>query len=101
MLRAGLVLLLLLSFTILRGQNFTNKGKEFWVGYGHNHLFNYPLALNVQDMVLYLSAEEAATVTVSISGTSWVRNYSIPANSVVVSDPMPKTGTDDCRLLNE
>ncbi|MCP9750189.1 gliding motility-associated C-terminal domain-containing protein [Ferruginibacter sp. HRS2-29] len=78
-------------------QNFTNKGKEFWVGYGHNQLF----ATNAQDMVIYLSATEAANVTVSVNGTSWVRNYSIPANTAIPTDLLPKTGPDDCRITAE
>lgn len=52
-------------------------------------------------MVLYLSAEQPANVTVRVNGTSWVRNYSIPANTVQVSDPLPKTGADDARLTTE
>lgn len=82
-------------------QNFSNKGKEFWVGYGHNHLFNYSVAPNSQQMILYLSAEQPANVKVSINGTSWVKTYSIPANTVIPSDLIPKTGAEDCRLLNE
>ena len=78
-------------------QNFTNKGKEFWVGYGHNELF----AANQQNMILYLSTEQAANVTVSINGTSWVRNYAIPANSAIPTDLIPKTGADDCRITAE
>jgi gliding motility-associated-like protein len=86
---------------LLKAQNFTNKGREFWVGYGHNHLFTYTASLNTQEMVLYLSAEEAAVVTVEVAGTTWTRTYSIPANTVTVSDPLPKTGAEDCRLLSE
>ena len=93
------ILTFILAFTCLlsQGQNFTNKGREFWVGYGHNNLF----ASNAQDMVVYLSAEQPANVTLSIPGTSWVRNYSIGANSVIVSDIIPKSGAEDCRLTNE
>ncbi|HEX6427572.1 MAG TPA: hypothetical protein VF008_07810, partial [Niastella sp.] len=80
-------------------QNFTNKGREFWVGYGHNQLFTS--AGNSQDMVVYLSAEQPANVTVSIPGTAWIRNYVIPANTVIVSDIIPKSGADDCRLTGE
>jgi gliding motility-associated-like protein len=83
---------------IVNAQNFTNKGKEFWVGYGHNQLFN---AGNQQSMVLYLSAEQAANVTVSVNGTTWVRNYAIPANTAIPTDLLPKTGTDDCRITGE
>ncbi|AEV97866.1 PKD domain containing protein [Niastella koreensis GR20-10] len=80
------------------GQSFTNKGKEFWVGYGHNALF---YANNAQDMVLYLSAEQPAHVTVSISNTTWVRNYTVAAGQVVVSDLIPKNGAEDPRLVGE
>lgn len=80
-------------------QNLSNRGKEFWVGYGH-HQFMEPGQNNSQQMVLYFSAEQAANVRVSINGTSWVRNYAIPANTVIISDFIPKAGTDDCRLYS-
>ncbi|SEP33660.1 PKD domain-containing protein [Niastella yeongjuensis] len=80
------------------GQNFTNKGREFWVGYGHNTLF---YSGNTQEMVLYLSAEQTANVKVSISNTTWVRNYTIAPGQVVVSDLIPKSGAEDCRLVGE
>ena len=47
-----------------------------------------------------MSAEQAANVTVSIWGTSWTRTYSIPANTVRRSDLIPKTGTNDARLIS-
>jgi gliding motility-associated-like protein len=96
-----LVLALLLCAYAGNSQNFSNKGKEFWVGYGHNFLFENSTDANNQNMVLYLSADEAATVTVSISNTSWVRTYSIPARTVISSDLIPKVGIDDCRILAE
>jgi gliding motility-associated-like protein len=93
------ILTFILAFTCLltQGQSFTNKGREFWVGYGHSDLFKS----NIQDMVIYLSAEQAANVTLSIPGTTWTRTYNIPANTVVVSDLIPKTGAEDCRLTGE
>ena len=60
----------------------SNRGRRFWVGYGHH----YGFSTNGQDMVLYLSAEDSANVTVRVNGTNWVRNYAIPANTVKVSD---------------
>jgi gliding motility-associated-like protein len=80
-------------------QGLSNSGKEFWVGYGH-HQFMEPGFTNNQNMVLYLSAEEAATVTVSIDGTAWTRTYNIPANTVIVSDLIPKAGSVDARLYS-
>ncbi|NLR65953.1 PKD domain-containing protein [Chitinophaga varians] len=80
-------------------QNLSNKGKDFWVGYGH-HQFMEPGGGNTQEMILYLSAEQAATVTVSITGTAWTRTYNIPANTVIATDLIPKTGANDARLYS-
>src|SRR4051794_26725970 len=94
------LLVLLTAFADTFAQNLSNKGKEFWVGYGHNQLFTS--AANSQEMVLYLSAEQAATVTVSIPGTTFTPvTLNIPANTVNSSILLPKSGTADCRLLTE
>jgi len=81
----------------LSAQNKSNKGKEFWVGYGHHQYFATD---NSQEMVLYLSAEQAANVTVSINGTTFSQTYSIPANTVNAPITIPKTGGTDARLYN-
>ncbi|RYG04699.1 MAG: T9SS type B sorting domain-containing protein [Chitinophagaceae bacterium] len=99
--RNAIVFLLLIACQSLHAQKFSNKGKEFWVGYGHNFLFENGETPNAQNLVLYLSAEAPATVTVSVSNTSWSRTYTIAANSVIETDPVPKSGTDDCRLMAE
>ncbi|MCX6315900.1 MAG: PKD domain-containing protein [Bacteroidetes bacterium] len=52
-------------------------------------------------MVLYLSADAPARVTVSISNTGWSQTVNIPANTVDASILIPKTGTDDARIFNE
>ncbi len=75
----------------------SNRGKRFWVGYGHH----YGFSTNSQDMALYLSAQDSANVTVRVNGTNWVRNYAIPANTVRVSDFMPMSGLVDSRLVDE
>ncbi len=75
----------------------SNRGTRFWVPYGHHYSFN----TNGQDMWLYLSAQDAATVTVKINGTSWKRIYNIPANTVRVSDLIPKYGLIDARVTDE
>lgn len=96
-------LLLLLCGLHVQAQNFTNKGKEFWVGYGHNEMFTMRSSdgINAQDMLLYLSADQQAKVTVNIPGTSWSKDYLIPANSAIATDLIPKSGDADCRLLGE
>src|SRR5690606_10687098 len=95
MLVTGLLLQSMLSYA----QNLSNKGKEFWVAYGH-HQFMEPGQPNSQEMVLYLSAEQPANVTVRIWGTAWVRNYSIPANTVIATEYIPKAGFYDARLYS-
>src|SRR5690606_789722 len=42
-----------------------------------------------------------ANVTVRINGTAWVKHYQIPANTVITSDTIPRTGLFDARLQAE
>jgi gliding motility-associated-like protein len=85
----------------LVAQEKSNKGKEFWLGYGYNYGFNNEPPVNQQELVLYLSAEEPANVTVSVNGTSWSKTVSIPANTVNATVTIPKSGADDARIFNE
>ena len=75
----------------------SNSGTRFWVAYGHHYSFS----TNGQDMVLYLSAQDSANVTVKVNGTSYSRTYAIPANSARVSVPLPKFGLIDARITDE
>lgn len=92
---------LLLITAIGFAQNKSNKGKEFWLGYGHNVLFTQEAPGNTQTQVLYLSAEQAATVTVSIPGNGWSQTVNIAANTVDASVILPKAGATDARLTGE
>lgn len=96
-----LMMLLVAGSTSLLAQKFSNRGREFWTGYAL-HYFMEIGQNNSQQMVLYFSAEEAANVKVTTRGTTStiVTNYAVPANSVIVSNPMPKSGTGDCRLYD-
>ncbi len=86
---------------ILPDRDSSNTGRRFWVAYGHHQSMTGATG-GAQNMVLYLGAlDQPANVQVRVNGTTWVRNYTIPANSAIQSDIMPKTGTDDARLLNE
>jgi len=87
---AGVFCLMLIGFTS-KAQNITNKGKDFWVGYGH-HQFMESGGDNSQAMTLYLSAEDqTATVWVTIDSsgvggvlsTWWRRRFIIPPNTVI------------------
>lgn len=90
---------LLIAGFSLYAQDLSNKGKDFWVSYGH-HQFMEPGQSNSQEMILYLSAEQAAQVTVTLEGTTWTRSYNIPANTVIATDFIPKTGAFDARLYS-
>lgn len=83
---------------LLPAADSSNMGTRFWVGYGHNWDFE---GANNQDMVIYLSADQAANVTLRVNGTSFVKHYSLTAHSVIATDPIPKSGLDDARLLTE
>ncbi|MEI7734574.1 MAG: PKD domain-containing protein [Ferruginibacter sp.] len=102
---------LLLSVSLITvgafSQDFSNKGKDFWVGYGsHVSMYNANGTLNnsggSQDMVLYFTSDVLANVTVTIPATGWTRNYTvIPpplGTGLVETQAIPKTGTDDARL---
>ncbi|MBC7586768.1 MAG: PKD domain-containing protein, partial [Chitinophagaceae bacterium] len=101
-----LVLFCCTSF-LLFSQDFSNKGKDFWVGYGsHVSMYSGTGAINIttggsQNLVLYFTSDQAATVTVTIPATGWTRTYTVNPNSVTESDNIPKTGADDARLAAE
>jgi gliding motility-associated-like protein len=82
-------------------QDFSNKGKDFWVGYGYHVRMNTGNG-GSQQMVLYFATESVTTVTVSIPGLNYSVTYpNIPANTIFTSNPLPKAGTQDARLINE
>jgi gliding motility-associated-like protein len=88
----------LLSFPAM-AQNKSNRGKEFWLGYGYNYHFLNEPPVNTQELAIYISTEQAATVTVSVNGTSWSQTLNIPANTVDASVLIPKSGANDARVL--
>jgi uncharacterized repeat protein (TIGR01451 family) len=96
------VLLMLSAFTSFFStscfaQTFTNRGKDFWVGYQATAL--------PSEMRVYLTAmSTASTVKVAIGeGTpnEWIRIYSVPANTTVESDIIPVSGAQDARLVGD
>lgn len=95
-------LLLVSQWGPLFGQDKSNRGKEFWLGYGHNGLFIWGDPPNNQTQVLYLSTDaQPAKVTVSVNGTGWSKTVNIPAYTVDYSVVIPKSGQDDARLQRE
>ncbi len=103
MLRYCLPLFLLLSNLLptVAAQDSSYRGREFWVGYGHHQFMEN--GSNSQELVFYLSTlQDPATVTISIdsAATPWSKTYNIPANTVIVSDLIPKSGGSDARLFS-
>ncbi|HRI26374.1 MAG TPA: IgGFc-binding protein, partial [Ferruginibacter sp.] len=102
------LLLMVFFFACLSSaaQNKSNRGKEFWLGYGYNSNF-FPSTqglsdpVNTQELALYISTEQAAVVTVTINGTSWLQTLNIPANTVDASILIPKSGVNDARITSD
>ncbi|MBI2729616.1 MAG: PKD domain-containing protein [Sphingobacteriales bacterium] len=93
--------LLLAVFFTVQAQDFSNRGKDFWVAYGNHVRFTSGNPLNGQEMVLYLTSTQTTSYTISIPGTGWSTSGTIPANTVVTSLPIPKAGGNDARLTTE
>ena len=77
-----LYVLCIMQLATATAQNRSNRGKEFWLCYGYNWGFTSELPINAQELAVYISTEQAATVTVSVFGTTWTRTLNIPANTV-------------------
>jgi gliding motility-associated-like protein len=82
-------------------QDKSNRGKEFWLGYGFDYSFFNEMPPNSQDLALYISTIQAATVTVSINATGWTQTLNIPANTVDATILIPKSGVNDARILTD
>ncbi len=89
------------------GQSFSNKGKDFWVGYGYHVRMDHSAnsnsnPINGQDMVLYFATDQVTHITVSIPGIGYSQSYVSGATpGVLTSAPIPKSGTQDARLKTE
>lgn len=86
---------LLVICNYVHSQKVSNKGQEFWVGYGHHQFME--TGANDQNMVIYLSAEgQPATVTITLDSSGFApalwykKTYNIPANTVIATENMPK-----------
>lgn len=84
----------------LFAQNTSNKGRDFWLGYG-NHVRGFlnpeePKAFNTQRMVVYLTSDVNTTATVEIGGLNYSKSYEVKANDVTIAEiPQAAYLTDD------
>lgn len=94
---------LLVFFGQSKAQNLSNRGREFWCGYGHHQYMEYECngtaPTNSQNLVLYFSTEDqAARVKVFIGGRLWY-DSTISPFTVVSTRNLPKAGSLDARLF--
>ena len=95
-------LITLLSGFSLSAQDFSNKGKDFWVGYGYHVRYVSGNPVNGQEMVLYFATDAVTTIKVEIPALGYSQTYSnIAANTIYTTAPLPKAGPQDARLANE
>lgn len=85
----------------MQGQDKSNRGKEFWLAYGFDYSFFHETPVNNQELAIYISAELATTVTVTITNTGYTQTINIPANTVNATILIPKSGPNDARTLTD
>ncbi len=101
-----LLTLLLCSVFYTYAQDFSNKGKDFWLGYGyHVRMVSLTTGLpqsngGTQDMILYFTSNKDATVKVEIPSINYTQSYTVTKGQVTVSNPIPKSGNQDTRIAD-
>lgn len=83
---------------IVTTKDSTNKGTRFWAPYGFSRDM---LQSGGQQLRFVLAADVASEVTLSVNGTNFKKNYSIPAGGVITTDNIPTSGVNDARLIFE
>src|SRR5579875_1312782 len=62
------------------GQDFSNKGKDFWIGYGnHVRMFN---SGDPEAMQLYITSDVSTTGQVDIPSIGFSQPYTVSANQI-------------------
>ncbi len=75
-----------LFFLSASGQNISNKGKEFWLGYG---LHSSGIAGSSRKLALYITSDVNSTGYVEIPSLGYRSDFSVAANSIKVIDDIP------------
>ncbi len=97
----SLVSCFMLCILMANAQDRSNRGKEFWLAYGFDYTFFNETPVNSQNLAVYISTTQAATVTVSVTNTGFSQTLNIPANTVDASIIIPKAGPNDARTLTD
>jgi gliding motility-associated-like protein len=86
-----LLLIAVVSFSFSGfSQNFSNKGKDFWVGYG-NHIRMLQPGNQAEQMQIYLTSDVSTSGSVTFSSGSASIPYTITANQITVIDVPQRT----------
>ncbi|MEP6724557.1 MAG: PKD domain-containing protein [Bacteroidota bacterium] len=84
--RNGLLSILLLGVSvILHAQDFSNKGKDFWIGYG-NHVRMFTPAQPTEQMQLYITSDISTSGQVQITGIGFSVPFTVIANQITTID---------------
>lgn len=78
-------LLLLHSFHTVFTQDFSNKGKDFWIGYG-NHIRMFDVQNQAERMQLYITSDVNTSGKVEISSVGFSQNFTVTANQITTID---------------
>src|SRR6185436_4510802 len=88
LLRTALVLIALCLSSALIAQDFSNKGKDFWIGYG-NHVRMFT-GTPAEKMQLYITSDVATTGQVVIASIGFMQSVSDTPNQITTID-IPRT----------
>jgi gliding motility-associated-like protein len=98
MLRTALVLITLCLSLSLTAQDFSNKGKDFWIGYGnHVRMFTGSPA---EKMQLYITSDVATTGQVTIASIGFSQSFTVVANQITTIDIPRSAALMDDGLYN-
>ncbi|MEN9513224.1 MAG: hypothetical protein RJB16_984, partial [Bacteroidota bacterium] len=94
-----IIIICLLLSGATYAQDYSNKGTDFWLGYGfHVNMAGNPANGGTQDMILYFTSDKNANVTVEIPAVGYSATFTVTANQTTISTPLPKTGAQDARI---
>ncbi|WP_279296599.1 PKD domain-containing protein [Paraflavisolibacter caeni] len=82
-----ILLLLIHAIHTLFAQDFSNKGKDFWIGYGnHVRMFNAAGPNQYEKMQLYITSDINTVGKVEIASVGFSQNFTITANQITTID---------------
>jgi gliding motility-associated-like protein len=87
-LRTAILWIAVVFSSSLAAQDFSNKGKDFWIGYGnHVRMFN---GTPSEKMQLYITSDVATSGQVTISSIGFSQSFSVTPNQITTID-IPRT----------